>query len=206
MRKLDDVLRNWRAGKALAHIRPGGRLLDVGCFDGYLVRQARSRVAEVIGLDPLIASGEVDGIEFIRDSFPPRTEFADGSFDCISMLAVLEHMTDPDAVAAECRRLLKPGGQVVLTVPSPWVDPIIWVLQRLRLLDGVCTEQHHGFDVEQTGPIFERAGFVLERREKFQLGLNNVFVFKKPRIRSPRIAVPAQQTTVQELECVPALG
>jgi SAM-dependent methyltransferase len=206
MRKLDDVLRNWRVGKALAHIRPGGRLLDVGCFDGYLVRQARSRVAEAVGLDPLVTPGQVDGIEFIRDSFPPRTEIADGSFDCISMLAVLEHMTDPDVVAAECLRLLRPGGLVVLTVPSPVVDHIIWGLQLLRLLDGVCTDQHHGFDVEQTASIFQRAGFALKTRRKFQLGLNNVFVFEKPRIRAPRTAVPVRRTGIREPELVPAVG
>jgi SAM-dependent methyltransferase len=180
MRKLDNILRNWRARKAIANILPGGRLLDVGCHDGHLVRTARNRVAAAVGLDPLAAPGAEDDIEFIRDVFPAKADLEDASFDSISMLAVLEHMEEPHAVAAECHRLLRPGGRVIVTVPSPFVDHIIWGLQRLRLLDGVCTHQHHGFDVEQTATIFQRAGFRLYKRERFQLGLNNVFVFEKP--------------------------
>jgi SAM-dependent methyltransferase len=152
----------------------------VGCFDGHLVRAARPRVADAVGLDPLVTPGAENGIEFIRDAFPAKTPLEDASFDCVSMLAVLEHMDDPQAVATECHRILRPGGRVVLTVPSPLVDHIIWGLQRLRLLDGICKHQHHGFDVEQTPAIFQQAGFKLNARERFQLGLNNVFVFEKP--------------------------
>lgn len=180
MRKLDVILRDWRISKALRHVRSGDRLLDIGCFDGHLIRCARGHVSQAVGLDPLVEPGRRDGVQFIRDTFPAAQSLEDGGFDSITMLAVLEHMGDPDRVARECYRILKPAGRVILTVPSPLVDHVLSVLECLRLVDGMCTDQHHGFDVRQTAAIFESAGFCLKAWKTFQLGLNNLFVFEKP--------------------------
>lgn len=189
MRKLDDLLRNWRVAKAMAHIRPTSRLLDVGCFDGYLLQRAAGRVTTAVGLDPMVEPGRRSGIEFVRGSFCGPAPFDDEQFDCITMLAVLEHLGDPEGAASECFRMLRPGGRVILTVPSPFVDRIIRVLQWLRLLEGVCAHQHHGYDVEGTPMVFRKAGFRLAAREEFQLGLNHLFVFIKPPVLQ---AIPTQ--------------
>jgi SAM-dependent methyltransferase len=180
MRKCDTILRNWRVSKALPHVQPGDRLLDIGCLDGYLIERVRDRVSYAIGVDPLAQPCRTDHVRIVRDFFPMRERVSDGECDCITMLAVFEHLPDLPAVIAECYRVLKPGGRVVLTVPSSRVDAILWMLERLRLADGMSTDEHHGFDVAQTAELFGRAGFVLARRDRFQLGLNNLFVFIKP--------------------------
>lgn len=97
------------------------------------------------------------------------------------MLAVLEHIPAREALARECARVLRPGGRVVITVPKPAVDRILAVLLSLRLIHGMSLEQHEGYDVRRTSPIFEAAGLRLLRRRTFQLGLNCLFVFEKPR-------------------------
>lgn len=191
MRKLDFILRNWRIDKAIAYIRPGDRLLDVGCLDGYLIDRVRDRISEAVGLDPLAKPLDQGRVRILNDLFPSSERLNAGEFDCVTMLAVLEHMPDPSAVARECSRVLKPGGRLVLTVPSPRVDAILWLLQRLRLADGMSAEQHHGFDVAQTVGLFERAGLELVTQRRFQLGLNNLFVFAKPDRISNR-AVPSE--------------
>ena len=61
------------------------------------------------------------------------------------------------------------------------VEEIEDVLIRLRIIDGMHEEEHHGFQPSQTPEIFERAGFALETNRRFQLGLNNLFVFTKPK-------------------------
>jgi hypothetical protein len=95
------------------------------------------------------------------------------------MLAVLEHVPadDLDRWTAACRDSLGADGIVVATVPAPVVDRILGVLMRLRILDGMETGQHHGFDPEDAITSFEHAGFALVARRRFQLGLNNLFVF-----------------------------
>ncbi|MBI4580965.1 MAG: class I SAM-dependent methyltransferase [Planctomycetes bacterium] len=180
MRRLDEILRGWRIAKARPYIRPGDRLLDVGCHDGHLIRQLRGRIGAAVGVDPEAQPGPADGARFIRAEFLGAADLQDGQFDCVTLLAVLEHARDPEALARECHRVLRTERRVLLTVPSPRVDAILWVLQGLRLIDGIYTDQHHGFDVEQTAAIFARAGFDLLTRQRFQFGLNNLLVFIKP--------------------------
>jgi SAM-dependent methyltransferase len=182
LRKLDVILREWRAAKAIPLIRRGDRLLDIGCFDDYLIRRVASRITGAVGIDPLAEPCRRHQVRILRGTFPGPHEFASNEFDCITALAVLEHVPDPGQLAAECLRVLRPGGRVVLTVPSPVVDRILDVLIRLRLLDGMSAEVHHGFDVNRTVSIFEQAGFELQLRRPFQFGLNHLFVFRKPRI------------------------
>ena len=97
------------------------------------------------------------------------------------MLAVLEHFP-PGAygpLREGCEKYLKPGGKLLITVPSPAVDHILAVLKFLRLVDGMSLEEHHGYEVAQTETIFPAPKFRLARRATFQLGLNNVFVFER---------------------------
>ena len=108
-------------------------------------------------------------------------------FDAITMLAVLEHIT-PDqhfALVSGCARLLRQGGQLIITVPSPAVDHILAVLTTIRLVDGMSLEQHHGFEPHQTADIFCAHGFQPIAHHRFQLGLNNLFVFQRDTIEAP---------------------
>lgn len=179
MRELDRFLQRWRIAKALPWIPPGARLLDVGCFDDSLLRRVAPNVARAVGIDPLAEPRVRGNTEILRGTLPGLT-FPDASFDCITLLAVFEHIHHRDAFARECTRLLAPGGRLVLTVPRPAVDKILDVLLALRLIDGMSLEEHEGYDIAETRPIFEGAGLSLLRRRSFQLGLNCLFVFEKP--------------------------
>lgn len=203
MRAMDRLVRWWRATRVLDYIRRGDRLLDVGCYDGYLISRCRGIVGTAVGLDPLACAESMGDVEFVRETFPGSTRLPEGRFDCVTMVAVLEHLPDPDDAAAECFRLLRPGGRVVLTVPSLLVDPIVDVLQRLRLMEAICIEEHHGFKAADTLDIFRRAGFTLLRKSRFQFGLNNLFVFEKPPAYAPA-AVPAWDVASESL--APAIG
>lgn len=103
----------------------------------------------------------------------------DDRYDVITLLAVLEHIP-PNAhrdLAAACRTLLRDRGRVVCTVPSPKVDFLIHIGQRLGVVDGIEAHAHYGFVPADTVPLFTNVGFVLLRTRRFQLGLNNLFVF-----------------------------
>jgi hypothetical protein len=57
------------------------------------------------------------------------------------------------------------------------VDGILTVLKALLLVDGLSFEEHHGYRVSMTEEIFDSPTFHLAVRHRFQLGLNNLFVF-----------------------------
>ena len=180
MRRLDRFLQRWRIDKAVAHVRPGDRLLDVGCHEGELIERVAARVAAATGVDPVAHPRAEARLRILRGVFPGEVEFPPASFDCITALAVLEHVSDPAGFARACAAALAPGGRVVITVPHAAVDRILDVLIALRLVDGMAHEEHHGFEAASTPALFESAGLALVRRQRFQLGLNALYVFAKP--------------------------
>ena len=184
MKFLDRVLQQWRIRKALPFVRDGDRLLDVGCHDRTLIDALGDRLSQAVGVDGLIEPSEDGAVRLMRGIFPQEVDFDEGAFDCITALAVLEHVEEPEAFARACMHVLAPGGRVVLTVPHPNVDAILDLLIRLRLADGMAAEEHHGFELAETVPLFETAGLRLLHQDAFQLrliGLNRLFVFEKPR-------------------------
>jgi 2-polyprenyl-3-methyl-5-hydroxy-6-metoxy-1,4-benzoquinol methylase len=192
MTLLDRALQQWRIRKAATYLKAGDRILDVGCADGILFRQIRG-LGESVGLDPdleLDRTVELPNVRFIRGQFPQvmlANEWPRMIFDAITMLAVLEHIT-PDqhsALVSGCARLLRQGGQLIITVPSPAVDHILAVLKTLKLVDGMSLDQHHGFKPHQTADIFSAHGFQPIAHHRFQLGLNNLFVFRRDALEAP---------------------
>jgi hypothetical protein len=63
--------------------------------------------------------------------------------------------------------------------PAPVVDVILDVSIRLKLFHGMAVEGHQGLNPSTAPEVFTRAGFSLVRWKRFQLGLNNLFVFRK---------------------------
>ena len=124
----ESVLRShtWRTAEnssayLLPHLRPGQRLLDVGCGPGSITADLALLVApgEAIGVDAaadVVAHAEEHardlGIENLRfdvaDLF--ALGFADASFDVIHLHQVLQHVEDPVAALVELRRVLDPEG------------------------------------------------------------------------------------------------
>jgi 2-polyprenyl-3-methyl-5-hydroxy-6-metoxy-1,4-benzoquinol methylase len=185
--RVDRFIRDRRIAQAARFIRPGSRVLDIGCHDGQLFRVIGPALREGIGLDPDLA-GPLSGGNFsLRPGhFPEDAPDEPESFDSVCALAVLEHIgaNERPAFAAAIVRLLRAGGEAILTVPAPTVDRILAVMMRLRILDGMEAGQHHGFQIAEVEPLFTRAGLVVERHFTFQFGLNHLFVFQKAKERA----------------------
>jgi ubiquinone/menaquinone biosynthesis C-methylase UbiE len=103
------------------------RLLDSGCGDGGVAKLLRDRVGEVVAIDvePSESWANHDGLSFSVAN-AEELPFADGEFDLIHSKDSLHHMDDPDRAIQEYRRVLKPGG-TVLIVEANRYNPIFWV-------------------------------------------------------------------------------
>lgn len=165
------------------YIARGSSVLDVGSADGALFDYlGPDRVSGGVGIDPTVpqdAPAKV-GARLVRGSFPDDLP-ALPPFDTVTMLAVLEHvpMALQKVWAQAAAELLKPGGHLLITTPSPLVDPILDVLTRLRLVDGMALDEHYGFEPASVPSTFGAAGLTLERHRRFQLGFNHLFVFTR---------------------------
>jgi len=101
----------------------GGRMLDLGCGTGGVL-QHLGDFGEALGLDPAPeAAGYCRrrGVPMVVGS-GLELPFADGSFDAVLALDVIEHVADDVALLQEARRVLRPGGVLLVTVPAlPWL-------------------------------------------------------------------------------------
>lgn len=167
------------ARKVLADVPRSGRVLDVGC-GGQPVFLATCGFAERHGVDQIFSEEHVrGGIHFapydaVRDGNLP---FPDDHFDAVTMLAVFEHV-DPaflTPLLREVRRVLRPGGRVVLTTPASWTEPVLRILSRLRLVSAEEIEEHKdAYDHAGIARYLEQAGFDPGRLElgTFELRMN----------------------------------
>jgi SAM-dependent methyltransferase len=181
LKLVDRFLRRWRFGQARPYIGPSDRILDVGCSDGALFRYLGGRFREGVGLDPALRrSVDLGRTRLIAGGVGDALAVS-GTFDVVTMLAVIEHFPAPvlERLGAWCSELLRPGGRVVVTVPSPAVDAILDHLQRLRLIAGIGVHEHHGFEPGDVPDIFPPERFELLIRKRFELGLNNLIVFRR---------------------------
>jgi SAM-dependent methyltransferase len=98
-----------------------GRLLEVGSGSGRFLNRMRKAgwTVEGIDFDPVAASRarERFGIPVAIGSLPDL-RYPEGKYDVVAMSQVIEHVPDPAALLKECRRVLRPGGRLVLSTPN----------------------------------------------------------------------------------------
>ena len=178
---LDKYLQNWRIRKVLNHISGKVALLDIGCHQGELLLKAKDKISIGIGIDPQCSNGSLaPNLQLVKGMFPavlPRHQ----GFDFITALAVLEHIPlhEQATFLKACFEMLNNNGTLILTVPDAKVDYLLKWLTRFKLVSGMSLEQHFGFDIHTTPLSAKNAGFELALHQRFQLGLNNLFVFSK---------------------------
>jgi hypothetical protein len=180
LRTLDRVIQELRFRAAKAYVPPGSTVLDIGSADGAWFTFLGDRIGSSVGLDPNAVDGiTAGGHRLIQGTLD--TVDLDGSFDCVTALAVLEHLTHDELTefGVQIRSCTSPAAIIVATVPSAAVDRILDVGIRLRLLDGMEAEEHHGLVVSTIPQTLAKAGWSLRTKKSFEFGLNNLFVFER---------------------------
>lgn len=172
-----DVM-TWLLGARPAHRRlvaaaglaPGQTVLEVGCGTGNLLVTAAAAApgATVVGLDPDAAALDRARAKAARKGLPVRVEegfadelpHADGSVDRVLSAFMFHHLPQDGKVAMlrEVRRVLAPGGQLLLLDFEGHPRPLLLVAPLLRLLGHGRTHAHghghghhgHGHDADAT--------------------------------------------------------
>jgi SAM-dependent methyltransferase len=134
-----------RPGVLTAH----QRVVDVGCGDRPYEELFRVRQAKYIACD-------LDGAVDVRIEPGRPIDLPDGSADGVVSFQVLEHVWDLDWYLAECLRLLKPGGWLLLSTHGTWLYHPHPTDFRRWTRDGLCREiETRGF---QIGPVRSLVG------------------------------------------------
>ena len=132
--------------------RPGALVLDVGCGDGTAAATAA----------PFLAGHRIVGVDWSQDALRrarPRMSaavrgeldggglpFADGCADAVLFSEVVEHLVDPDGALDELRRVLRPGGHLMLSTPNlaAWYNRALLLAGRQPVFSEVSLRGIHG--------------------------------------------------------------
>jgi SAM-dependent methyltransferase len=123
------------------HVPAGGSVLDLGCGTGELAGAMAAAGLRATGCDispqmlhrAAVSSGLVDFVQL--DPGWQVLPFAPETFDAVVASSVLEYVDEAETVLRECRRVLRPGGTLLCTVPDPrhpvrWLEWLIDVVAR----------------------------------------------------------------------------
>ncbi|HEY3059279.1 MAG TPA: class I SAM-dependent methyltransferase [Chloroflexota bacterium] len=148
-------------------VRPGTRLLDVGCGPGLAAQIAAQRGAHVAGLDAAeaslaIARERTPGGDFRRGDLQ-ALPWADRSFDVVTGFNAFQFADDPQRAVQEARRVLSPGGRLAIVVWGARVDCDIFAVTDAvaTLLPGSRPRQVDAFAAERIGSLLHFAGLRL---------------------------------------------
>lgn len=165
-----------RLWRAIADWAPElrGQLLDVGC--GTKPYRALFAVERYVGLD---IDSETTRRQATADVLYPggRFPFDDASFDAVLCNQVLEHIFEPDDFLQEIRRVLRPGGRLLLTVPFVWDEheqPFDYARYSTFGLRALL--QRNGLAVSRQAKLLDDASTLFQ--------LLNAYLFKLVRTRS----------------------
>ena len=161
--------------RVLSQLHLHGRWLDAGCGSGYFARMLAEGGATVHGVDgasemveaaQAVAQGHsvVERLVFQRIDTVENLPFDDASFDGVISLSVLEYVPDPERALAEMARVLRPGGQMVISIPytGSLVRAIAGLRRRLKRQQGegsaYLDSSHFTVRKAEIAPILARNG------------------------------------------------
>jgi len=110
------------------------RVLDAGCCGGEIGGGLAAAGSAVFGIDfsrKALARATGVGIKVAQADIEAGLPFAPESFDCVVAAEIIEHLDDTDSFLKELKRILAPGGLLVISTPN-----LAWWLNRLRLACG----------------------------------------------------------------------
>ena len=116
----------------VARTRPLDNLsiLEIGSAEGWFLDRARARGARVAGVEPSpvhAAMAREKGHD-VREGFFPAALRDGETFDVLVFNDVFEHLPDPDNAIRDCERLLRPGGLLILNLPT--TDGVLYRIAR----------------------------------------------------------------------------
>lgn len=182
---LSPLLETLRANHA-AHWVKGPKILDCGCGRARLLRLLRGKAVEYTAVeqDPTLIhflEKRHPDARFIQSSLEALEIKHAEKFDSIVLLAVLEHLAEPEPIVQKLVSCLNPGGVLIASTPSPIASGFLHVAAKFSLVSGHAYEDHKDLlSRVALEELLTAAGLLVERYYKFIFFGNQLIVGRRP--------------------------
>lgn len=187
---LEPLVRWFRFQKGLIQINctKPAILLDLGAGPKirfyHFATKGGIVIKKYIAMDPLVkVNPQNKDIRIIKKAFSKTIPLKANSVDLVVGLAFLEHINNPKAAVNEAIRVVRKGGKIIFTTPTPRAKIVLEFLAfRLGLISRREIEEHNIYFDKQSlekliDPKLKKK--IRVRHEYFEFGLNNLFVIEK---------------------------
>ena len=157
--------------------------VDIGCgYDGRFLRSISKRIHKGYGFDIRANEKDYGNVRIVNNRrFNGDLPLKSAVVDRVSLLAVLEHLPFDTMLVTEAARVLKPGGLLIMTTPTPLSKPLLEFLSyKMHLIsEGSIREHKHYYNEKELRDILERENLEFVSYKKFQFGMNEIIVGRK---------------------------
>jgi len=175
---LEPILYRLRATKVKGFIPKNSLVCDIGCGEnGTFLFEIKNYIKAGVGYDKEVTPINTDKIVLKKSELTQSIDESSEFFDCVVLMAVLEHLSNLEAIMKECYRILRAGGRLLLTTPAPKSKAVLEILSfKLGFVSSYLMKEHkHYFSQDELKQVLIKAGFLAEKITvtPFELGYNH---------------------------------
>lgn len=183
---LDKIIAKFRYVQVDKYIIEDSDVVDIGCGQsGSFLHRHKEKISKGYGFDFKIKDHKTENLIFINNSELDGFPLKNDSIDTIFMNALLEHLDNPEKILLDALKILKSGGKIVMTTPTPISKPILeFMAYKLHIINEMEIREHKHYyskqDIENlVSNLNQFVPVKLEKYKKFELGVNSLIVIQK---------------------------
>ena len=165
--------------KIIERYQKPGKILDLGCFVGFFLKQAERNGWDVYGIEPskwAVSIANKLGLKNVKQGTLDSVKLEDNFLDAVVMIEVIEHLDEPMDVLNKINKKLKLGG--TLTIVTPKFDSIYskllknnwWFIENVHL---------YYFTEKTISKILKKAGFKIIKIKRYYKTFLLSYIFDK---------------------------
>jgi SAM-dependent methyltransferase len=174
---MERILSQMRFKKIIQYVPYNSSVLDLGCgYYGSLLQFLEPKISFGVGVDISVnLEAGSPKLRLVKHDLNKALPLENDRFDVVISLANLEHLENYQGVFQEFHRVMKPGGFLLLTTPTPFAKPVLEFLSyEMKIISEEEIRDHKTyFNRDMLENYCRRVGFSHWEHKYFQVGMNN---------------------------------